>query len=408
MERIAGAHCYEFFAGARRTSTALADEEPGTFYLTDYLVRHFDRLMVEGPRPRPASRSCCRLFRQLPARRLSRAGRGSRRWPARRGRPPTGWASPSSGAPPGSAASPHFLDVPAQPEPSGASTMAQLTIVYWRDIPAQVIVKAGPRERQARAARALRRRRSTWRRCARARPPRTTISPTGAAPTRRRAATTSRPRREAAAARLRGRVRQGPAQGASIDNQGRAARAEDCLHARSARRLRTARQAPARAGSWPPAVLSSVRHARAWSASTPCSSAAARAAARRSSRRSATSRLERPVAAVERRGQGRAVRLPHVRPVHPVLDRHVLPDELPEGPAQRPLRRRARERQLRGLPGDALRLGAGLGGQPADDGAATASPRCSRRSIIASRARRPGCAVVREKASDRASTAAKH
>ena len=44
-----------------------------------------------------------------------------------------------------------------------------------------------------------------------------------------------------------------------------------------------------------------------------------------------------------------------------VLDRHVLPDELPETVAQRPLRRRARQRQLRGRAGYALRLGQGVG-----------------------------------------------
>ena len=31
-----------------RPSTALVDEEPGTFFLTDYLVRHFDRLIIKG------------------------------------------------------------------------------------------------------------------------------------------------------------------------------------------------------------------------------------------------------------------------------------------------------------------------------------------------------------------------
>jgi Protein of unknown function (DUF1638) len=47
VERLPGAHCYEFFA-----TTALFEElsaaEPGTFYLTDFLVRHFDRLVIEG------------------------------------------------------------------------------------------------------------------------------------------------------------------------------------------------------------------------------------------------------------------------------------------------------------------------------------------------------------------------
>jgi hypothetical protein len=47
VERIPGAHCYEFFAG-REAFAALADEEPGTFYLTDFLARHFDRLVIRG------------------------------------------------------------------------------------------------------------------------------------------------------------------------------------------------------------------------------------------------------------------------------------------------------------------------------------------------------------------------
>jgi hypothetical protein len=47
VERIAGAHCYEFFASPAAFA-ALAEAEPGTFYLTDFLVRHFDRLVMSG------------------------------------------------------------------------------------------------------------------------------------------------------------------------------------------------------------------------------------------------------------------------------------------------------------------------------------------------------------------------
>jgi hypothetical protein len=47
VERIPGAHCYEFFAGAKAFSE-LSEAEPGTFYLTDFLVRHFDRLVTRG------------------------------------------------------------------------------------------------------------------------------------------------------------------------------------------------------------------------------------------------------------------------------------------------------------------------------------------------------------------------
>ncbi len=46
-ERIAGAHCYEFYTGSRAFA-ALNDEEAGSFYLTDYLVRFFDRLVIRG------------------------------------------------------------------------------------------------------------------------------------------------------------------------------------------------------------------------------------------------------------------------------------------------------------------------------------------------------------------------
>ena len=47
VERIEGPHCYAFFAGLADFE-ALAEEELGTFYLTDYLARHFDRLIIEG------------------------------------------------------------------------------------------------------------------------------------------------------------------------------------------------------------------------------------------------------------------------------------------------------------------------------------------------------------------------
>lgn len=47
VERIAGAHCYEFFATAP-VFAELAEAELGTFYLTDFLLRHFDRLVMHG------------------------------------------------------------------------------------------------------------------------------------------------------------------------------------------------------------------------------------------------------------------------------------------------------------------------------------------------------------------------
>jgi hypothetical protein len=47
VRRIDGAHCYAFYAG-EETFAALTEEEPGTFYLTDFLVRHFDALVIKG------------------------------------------------------------------------------------------------------------------------------------------------------------------------------------------------------------------------------------------------------------------------------------------------------------------------------------------------------------------------
>ena len=47
VERIEGDHCYAFYAQPGEFD-ALMEEEIGTFFLTDYLVRHFDRLIIQG------------------------------------------------------------------------------------------------------------------------------------------------------------------------------------------------------------------------------------------------------------------------------------------------------------------------------------------------------------------------
>jgi hypothetical protein len=45
--RLPGDHCYAFLAGVD-TWLALHEAEPRTFYLTDFLCRHFERLVVQG------------------------------------------------------------------------------------------------------------------------------------------------------------------------------------------------------------------------------------------------------------------------------------------------------------------------------------------------------------------------
>jgi uncharacterized protein DUF1638 len=45
--RLRGPHCYEMYAGAKPFEE-IAEAKPGTFFLTDWLVRNFDRAVVKG------------------------------------------------------------------------------------------------------------------------------------------------------------------------------------------------------------------------------------------------------------------------------------------------------------------------------------------------------------------------
>ena len=47
LRRLPGNHCYEFFSGTA-VFEAMQDAELGTFYLTDFLAKHFDALMWQG------------------------------------------------------------------------------------------------------------------------------------------------------------------------------------------------------------------------------------------------------------------------------------------------------------------------------------------------------------------------
>ncbi len=87
LRRLPGLHCYDLFAGESRLASFL-DEQPGTYLLTDFLVRSFDRTVVRelGLDRHPELRDD--YFRPLHAggvagpgadRRPARAGRGGRR-----------------------------------------------------------------------------------------------------------------------------------------------------------------------------------------------------------------------------------------------------------------------------------------------------------------------------------------
>ena len=47
VERLPGEHCFELYAGAKAYA-ALQDAELGTFYLTDFLARQFETLVIVG------------------------------------------------------------------------------------------------------------------------------------------------------------------------------------------------------------------------------------------------------------------------------------------------------------------------------------------------------------------------
>ena len=45
--RIAGSHCYEMYAGTANFEAMMA-ENAGTYFLTDYLLRSFESLVIKG------------------------------------------------------------------------------------------------------------------------------------------------------------------------------------------------------------------------------------------------------------------------------------------------------------------------------------------------------------------------
>jgi hypothetical protein len=47
IEMLPGDHCYEFFAGGD-TWQGMHHNDPTAFYLTDYLAKHFDRIIMDG------------------------------------------------------------------------------------------------------------------------------------------------------------------------------------------------------------------------------------------------------------------------------------------------------------------------------------------------------------------------
>ena len=74
IERIDGPHCYEWYGG--ETFNDLMAEEPGTYFLTDFMVRQFRNADHQEHGPGSLSAAQAGLFRQLPASRLPGAETG--------------------------------------------------------------------------------------------------------------------------------------------------------------------------------------------------------------------------------------------------------------------------------------------------------------------------------------------
>ena len=67
-ERLDGLHCYDVYAGAG-PGPHMFDEQPGTYVLTDFLVRSFDRTVIAELGPAP---SCATTTSPLHADRVAR------------------------------------------------------------------------------------------------------------------------------------------------------------------------------------------------------------------------------------------------------------------------------------------------------------------------------------------------
>ena len=139
-----------------RTFAALQAEELGTFYLTDFLARNFDAWSSTPGSGSTAIRSCCPAYfgnyRRLVY--LAQTDDPALVTAARRGAP-TGSACGSSIAGTGLRRAGDLDrggDLAGRPGPrrvrhrDGPLTMGVMTVIWWRDIPAQVLAREGRRQ----------------------------------------------------------------------------------------------------------------------------------------------------------------------------------------------------------------------------------------------------------------------
>ena len=92
IERLEGPHCYAFFSG-QDIFEKTADEDVTAFFLTDYLARHFDKLIWEGL-GWTSIPNCCPCISATTPRSCSWHRRATRSWPRRPWRRRRSWGWP--------------------------------------------------------------------------------------------------------------------------------------------------------------------------------------------------------------------------------------------------------------------------------------------------------------------------
>ena len=116
----------------------MQEEELGTYYLTDFLARHFESLIVRAVQARYPPRAAPDDVRQLQAAHVPGADRQRRPAAARPMQRQRSSGSSTRNAAPATAS--------CSRRSSGSSTwrrMPELTIIFWRGIPAQVTAGKG-------------------------------------------------------------------------------------------------------------------------------------------------------------------------------------------------------------------------------------------------------------------------
>ena len=137
VERLPGAHCYGFLAG-NDAWDAMQEEELGTYYLTDFLARHFESLIVRPFKLDTHPELLPMMFgnykrliylAQTDNDDLRQRARGSGSVPRARVR--------------GAAHRLRRAAAVARPVRRRERRMPELTIIFWRGIPAQVTAGKG-------------------------------------------------------------------------------------------------------------------------------------------------------------------------------------------------------------------------------------------------------------------------